>query len=86
MGSADDLIGTLVVLIVALIVARIVRDVLQRVLARAGIDRSHGRDADAARRRRPPRGLRPSWVIATVAYWSVLLTGVVLAVSRTAGS
>ncbi|MCB0872755.1 MAG: hypothetical protein H6531_06455 [Actinobacteria bacterium] len=81
--SLPALISVLVAGIVAFVVARIIRDVLRRTLARTGIDDDHDGASRGGREAPEPRN-RPSLVIADVAFWSVLLTGVVLGVLRAA--
>lgn len=75
------LIGALVILLIFFVVARIVRKVIGKALASAGIDRAvrSGRYGEYVTRY--AAGFTPSTVIATIGFWFVLLTGVLLALS-----
>jgi ABC-type multidrug transport system fused ATPase/permease subunit len=75
------LIGALVILLIFYVVARIVRKVIAKALSSAGIDRAvrSGRYGDYVTQY--ASGFTPSTVIATIGFWFVLLTGVLLALS-----
>ncbi|MFN8124577.1 MAG: transporter [Thermoleophilia bacterium] len=73
------LIGALVILLVGWLIAKAVRTLLMRLLPNTGMDRAvfAGTAGEAMRRNAP--GFRPSALIATVAFWLILLTALLLA-------
>ncbi|HWH15232.1 MAG TPA: hypothetical protein VNT51_10855 [Miltoncostaeaceae bacterium] len=75
------LIGAAVILLVAWLIARAVAALLERALGRAGIDRAAHSGGVGARIATAAPGLRPSRLIAQIAFWLILLTGVLIALS-----
>lgn len=75
------LVGALVILAIFWIVARVVTKLLLKVLPRTGMDRAVRSGRMGQYVARYAEGLRPSSVLATIVFWFILLTGVVLALS-----
>ena len=75
------LIGALVILVIFYIVARVVRTLIQRLLPKTGIDRAVHSGQYGEYVARYASGFTPSAVIAGIAFWFILLTGVLLALS-----
>jgi hypothetical protein len=75
------LIGALVILLIFYIVAKLVRKLIENLLPKAGIDRAVRSGKYGEYVTQYASGFTPSAVIATIAFWFILLTGVVLALS-----
>jgi hypothetical protein len=75
------LVGAIVILLIFWVIAKVVAKILRRVLPRTGMDRAVHSGDMGQYVARYASGFRPSAVISTIAYWFVLLTGVVLALS-----
>jgi hypothetical protein len=75
------LIGALVILLIFYVVARLVRKLIEKALPKTGIDRAvrSGKYGDYVTQY--ASGFNPSAVIATIAFWFIFLTGVLLALS-----
>lgn len=75
------LVGAIVILLIFWIIAKVVAKLLRRVLPPTGMDRAvhSGQMGQYVARYAP--GLRPSGLIATIVYWFILLTGILLALS-----
>ena len=80
-GWLPQLIGAIVILVIAYFVAKFVRKLIEKALPKTGIDRAvhSGRYGEYVARY--ASGLRPSAVIGAIAFWFILLTGVLLALS-----
>jgi ABC-type multidrug transport system fused ATPase/permease subunit len=75
------LIGALVILLIFYVVAKIVRTVLAKALSSAGIDRAVRSGKYGEYVAQYASGFTPSAVIASIGFWFVFLTGVLLAIS-----
>jgi Conserved TM helix len=75
------LIGALVILLIFYVVARLVRTLIEKALPRTGIDRAVRSGKYGAYVTQYASGFTPSAVIATIAFWFIFLTGVLLALS-----
>jgi hypothetical protein len=75
------LIGALVILVIFYFVAKLVRKLIERYLPQTGIDRAvrSGRYGEYVTQY--ASGFTPSAVIATIVFWFIFLTGVLLALS-----
>lgn len=75
------LIGALVILLIAYLVATFVRKLIERALPRTGVDRAVHSGKYGEYVARYASGFTPSSVVATIAFWFIFLTGVLLALS-----
>ena len=75
------LIGAVVILLIFYVVAKVVRTLLAKVLSSAGIDRAVRSGKYGEYVTQYASGFTPSRVIASIAFWFILLTGVLLALS-----
>jgi len=75
------LIGAAIILLVAWLIARAVKALLTRVLAKTGVDKAVHSGGVGARVAQAAPGLKPSTVIAQIAFWLILLTGFLIALS-----
>lgn len=75
------LIGAVVILLIFWLIAKAVAKLLRSVLPHTGMDRALHSGTSGQYVARYAPGLQPSGVLAAIAYWFILLTGVVLALS-----
>ena len=75
------LIGAVVILLIFYVVAKIVRKLIAKALSSAGIDRAVRSGKYGEYVTQYASGFTPSKVIASIAFWFILLTGVLLALS-----
>jgi hypothetical protein len=75
------LIGALVLLLIFYIVAKVVRKLITGLLPKTGVDRAVKSGKYGEYVTQYASGFTPSAVIATIAFWFIFLTGVVLALS-----
>ncbi len=75
------LIGALVILLIFYVVAKVVKKLIAKVLSSAGVDRAVKSGKYGEYVTQYASGFTPSTIIATIAFWFILLTGVLLALS-----
>ncbi len=75
------LIGALVILLIFYIVAKVVRKLIGKMLPKSGVDRAVKSGKYGEYVTQYASGFTPSKVIAAIAFWFILLTGVILALS-----
>ncbi|HTI34950.1 MAG TPA: hypothetical protein VL422_14840 [Miltoncostaea sp.] len=75
------LIGAIVILVIFYLIAKAVRKLIERALPKTGIDRAVHSGQYGEYVARYASGLRPSALIAAIAFWFIFLTGVLLALS-----
>ena len=80
-GFAPRLVGAVLVLVVAFLVARLLQRLGARFLQRVGLDRLFESTGAAASLQRVGFGRSPSFVVAYLLFWGVLLAGVAAALS-----
>lgn len=80
-GFTPRLVGAVLVLVVAFLVARLLQRLGARLLQRVGLDRLFESTGAAASLQRVGFGRSPSFVVAYVLFWGVLLAGVAAALS-----
>ena len=76
-----SLLGALIILIIGWIVARVVSTLVRKGLEAAGADRALESGSAGEYKRRLAPGLRPSGLIAKIAFWFVFGLAILLAVS-----
>ncbi len=75
------LIGALVTLLIFSIVAKLVRKLIGKMLPKSGVDRAVKSGKYGEYVTQYASGFTPGKVIAAIAFWFILLTGVILALS-----
>jgi hypothetical protein len=75
------LIGAIVILVIFYLIAKAVGRLIERALPKTGIDRAVHSGKYGEYVARYASGLRPSAVIAAIAFWFIFLTGILLALS-----
>ena len=80
-GFTPRLVGAILVLVVAFFVARLLQRLGARLLQRVGLDRLFESTGAAASLQRVGFGRSPSFVVAYVLFWGILLAGVAAALS-----
>ena len=80
-GFTPRLVGAVLVLVLAFLVARLLQRLGARLLQRVGLDRLFELTGAAASLQRVGFGRSPSFVVAYVLFWGVLLAGVAAALS-----
>lgn len=80
-GFAPRLVGAVLVLVVAFLAARLLQRLGTRFLQRVGLDRLFESTGAAASLQRVGFGRSPSFVVAYLLFWGVLLAGVAAALS-----
>lgn len=75
------LVGAIVILVIFWLIAKVVAKLLRNLLPRTGMDRAVHSGSMGRYVAHYAQGFRPSALLASLAYWFILLTGVVLALS-----
>jgi hypothetical protein len=75
------LLGALIILLIAYLVAKAVRSLVERLLPKTGIDNAVHSGTAGQYVARYAEGLRPTSIIAGIAFWFIFLMGVLLAAS-----
>lgn len=75
------LLGAIIILVIAYLVAKAVRSLIERLLPRTGIDQAVHSGTAGQYVARYAEGLRPTSIIAGVAFWFIFLMGILLAAS-----